>query len=253
MAITWNVLFGLCLTCSKTDFRCCTSLNEMKAHHKVNTAYNTNEYSSPLMEDIARSFTGNLAEKNNPQSEMAASAVARIPCVLTKIASYLEVSSIKLIASRRFIGLTDALQSCEGVFGASISKSVTYITGNENDFENLRRNVLQFLTIDVRCFVVLCSEVCSSFILQIANILGFGVDMYLWVTISPLLLNNELRYPKNVLSIAVTASNLESSDSIVCRGILKHTGDKGNLDSLKTEKVLMKIIAFPYSSRYDMV
>ena len=250
MAITWDVfLFMLCLMCSKT---CCTSLNEMKARHKTGTGYNSGEYFSSLIEDIARGFQGELGEKNDSQGEITATAVARIPCVITKIASFLEVSSIKLIASSRFVGITDALQSCEGVFGGSISKSVRYITGNENDFENLRRNAFEYLTIDVRCFVVLCSEVCSSFILQIANTFGFGVDMFLWVTVSPLALSDELRFPKNVLSFAVIASNLKSRDSRVYRGLLKHTDDKKNLDSFKTDKVLMKIIAFPYSSRYSI-
>ena len=137
-------------------------------------------------------------------TELSVEAIEANPCLLAKIASNLGAESVRSIVSRSFITLSYTFMSCKGVFGRQVDNTIVSIEGDENSMYDIKRIAHQYLTRDIRCFVVICSQVCSNFILHIAKTLGFGVGIYHWITITPLVLKYDVNYPKNLLSLTFT-------------------------------------------------
>ena len=68
-----------------------------------------------LLADIfAQVVEKEASTKIIPQIIAVERAIARNPCILLKIASYLNVISIPLVISKQFIGIADSLKPCRG-------------------------------------------------------------------------------------------------------------------------------------------
>ena len=210
------------------------------------------ELSFQLIENFAKEFTGKASKKVMSQSTKAEGAIARNPCILTKLASYLDVSSVRLIVSKQFTGLADSFKSCGGLLGGTISKSVAFIDKNELDFVHLQMHALRYLSRDIRCFVIICGDICSDLLLHIADKIGFGADVYFWVTISAPALRYEIKYPKNIISLTFTGENLNGTDVDLQERLLVIAYGKSTSISIRKARVIMEVMNDIKSGRYSI-
>ena len=179
--------------------------------------------------------------------DLTIGTLSRNPCLLMKIASYFDTSSIRWIVSKQLIDLKDSLNSCKGLFGVSMRKSVAYIKGDMNSFDHLRTNAKQLLDRDTRFYILLCSQVCTNFILYIADTMGFGIGIYFWITLNSTPLIYEMSFPQNLMFIEFIyqsdnivgsrTKNLKNSDTNPIRGYVI-----SNSASSEKEEVLMDLI-----------
>ena len=229
------------MLCMMLNYTCCTnsiSLNKIKENIDIEEFYvRSSLFPVQLIEKIKQNLSGKTSPKGDLQIEEAAKMISKNPCLLTKIASNLDVSSMRLMISNKFIGLSEDLQSCKGLLGRPIKTSVTLIEGEENDFNNLRMNVLQFVDRDIRCFVIVCSEVCSSLILHIVETIGFGIDIYFWIAVLPFTIRNDLHHLKNFVSLAHVGKSLNDIDGCHFANGSRNSG------MWKNEKALFEVVS----------
>ena len=154
-----------------------------------------------LMGNIKNNLHGVATAKNVSRSIFTAETLARNPCLLIKIASYFDESNVRLIVSKELTGQIDKPNVCKRLDGRLMQNSVVYVEGDDTNLDNLKMQAKGFLSREFRTFVVICSKICTSFILQIAEKIGFGVSVYRWIIITSLPLRYEAYYPENVLSL----------------------------------------------------
>ena len=232
------------------------SLNKMKKH--INSSdiqvHRDSPYSSRLIETIDLGLMGNKTINSTYQIELTVNAIARNPCLIVKLASYFDDSRVRVIASKKLIPSLDDIHSCTALYGRHIQKTIVYIAEDENSFRGLKNNyAMQFLTREIRCYVVICPEVCTSLILQIAQALGFGLGIYFWITIAPVSLKYELDYPKNVFHLAVMGDSLQSIKSNAVRGLLKATFSLKSIASLQEDKALLELTFSQTTGKYSFL
>ena len=80
------------------------------------------------------------------------------PCTLTKITSHFEIHKLEIIVDQKLYDFEKSLAEFEEIIYGNIEISVSLIQGDENDINNLRRTLLQFLTRKTRCIIVLCKK-----------------------------------------------------------------------------------------------
>ena len=196
----------------------CLSSNiakKMPTNSRNNTSRASNLHSQ-FVDGIFDDIEGKRAEDILLRSESNAIAFLRNPCILEKLALYFEVNSLRLILSKQYLGLKDTLEECRNAFSRSIRrKSVVYIDGDENSHDDLKKNALHFLTRDIECFVVVCSDICSSLFLSLAVNLGFGVDIYFWITIKKPVHASGMIYPNILTHISEKRVSNQSSHFIL--------------------------------------
>ena len=220
--------------------------------------HRNDECSLKFLGSVLENHSEKVPMKNISPGDTTRAAIARDPCILTKVVSYFDRSSIRLIISRTYSDLADKFDSCQGLFGRTIKKSVSIIRGNENDFRLLKQNALEYLSRDVQCFVIMCSEVCSSFILNIAEMFGFGVSIYLWITIAEPAVNYEAHYPDSLMKLTLTGKKSQSICSFRHFGKSNHSHSgcfnrrvgqyfygTQDLDMSEKEEYFIELIKFP--------
>ena len=161
----------------------------------------SSDWLSQFKGEIVQCLAGRTFKKGMTRFESISKDVADDPCTLIQIASYFGKNDMRLIVSKKHINMADIIKSCKERFSLSIRASHVYIEGDENDIKALQSNAQEFLTRDFQCFAVLCSDICSRFMLQIANRLGFGVGIYLWITQSVADPSKESNYPSKLISL----------------------------------------------------
>ena len=143
--------------------------------------------------------------------EMDLKVIFKNPCILTKIVSILDIHKFRVIVSRRQIEFTKSLSKCNASIG--ILKSFVFVQGDENNYENLKQNLLHNLSRDIPCYIVLCTMVCSSLILSLAHILGFASGIYVWILIGQPAFQDEIHYPKKWVGINFKHNSLSDANS----------------------------------------
>ena len=207
MSLIWYVVVILCL-----NFASSTSLKRL-----IKNCYASSGNCSMYSANSAEKNSGKGVTKcNSYKRKLTVEAISRNPCVLTEIASYFEAKNVRVIVSKHRHGLENTLKSCKGIFGRSMTKSVVYIEGDENDYSNLKKSALHFLQRDIRCYVVICSDMCSSLILNIAESLGFGESHYIWIIIVDILEMYEIKYPKTLLTLTKTRNIYQKLCNLEC-------------------------------------
>ena len=183
---TQTLIIILCTSFSRETFTSTTSLNTVKENFNSSIGYikESDKHDLQWKEIFAQEVPREAPARGISQNTNVERAITKNPCILTKIVSYLDVSSVRFIVSKELIGLPGTLASCVGLLGGSISKSVVLIDKTIVSLDHLKMNVLQYFSRDIRCFIVMCGEVCSSILLLIAEANGFGAEVYFWVTIS---------------------------------------------------------------------
>ena len=177
MSIFLELASLACVTLIQINCTACITLNTMQ--HKYvclerTAPKNRGECNSLFVDDLVKHLVGKNAT-NDDQSEITTRPFLTNPCLLAKIASYFEVHTLRVIVSSQYFDLLNNLKSCKDVSSRIVGrKSVVPIQGDEYNFNDLKSNALNFLGRDIKCYIVLCSEVCSSLILYIAATLGFG-------------------------------------------------------------------------------
>ena len=195
-----------CVTLIQINCTACITLNTMQ--HKYvcleRTAHkNRGECNSLFVDDLVKHLVGKNAT-NDDMSEITTRPFLTNPCLLAKIASYFEVHTLRVIVSSQYFDLLNNLKSCKDVSSRIVGrKSVVPIQGDEYNFNDLKSNALNFLERDIKCYIVLCSEVCSSLILYIAATLGFGVEIYFWMTTNYLIHVHKVKHPKKLTAVTV--------------------------------------------------
>ena len=173
-------------------------------------------HSGNNIHDVVKHIEGKKPADQFIHSKTIPSPIAHNPCVLLEMASYFDVSSLRLIVSKQNDGLLDAIVSCRNVFSRSIErKSVVYIQGDENSITDLKKDALYFLTRDIKCYVVVCSETCSSLLLTLAVTLGFGVDIYFWITIAQPTHLPGVYYPNILTQATFIEGELDQSGKLI--------------------------------------
>ena len=168
---------------------------------------------SQVSDSIAKHLVTKTSTNKVLQFRTTAKALGRNPCVLAEMASSFVVNSLRLLVARRYFQLFKALRLCNDVYSRPIKrKSVVYIRGDENSFKDLKKNAPSLFARDIRCFVLICSGICSSFMLNIAVMSGFGVDTYIWITIAEPVVTKELVYPNKLTVVALAAENSQVSN-----------------------------------------
>ena len=172
------------------------------------------EWHSQFIDIMAKHLVRKTSANKFLQFRTTAKALGRDPCVVAEMASSFDVNSLRLLVARKYFGLFKALRFCNDIYSRRIKrKSVVYIGGDENNFKELKKNAPGLFARDVKCFVLICSEICSSFMLNIAVMSGFGVETYTWITMAEPVVNKELKYP-NKLAIVTTIVAAENSQVI---------------------------------------
>ena len=143
--------------------------------------------------------------------EQTMDTIFKNPCILTQIASILDISKFNIIKSSERIGFERTLSECKDNIRGNIVKAITVIQGDENCYENFKRNLLQFISREIQCYIVLCKMVCSSLILNLAHTLGYASRSYVWIAIGQPAFKNKMKYPKTWLSISITQNEMSST------------------------------------------
>ena len=139
-------------------------------------------------------------------------------CVLEDVASCFDVNHIRFIVSKQYSRLISTVKTCRNASNQSIERTVVYIKGDENSFHNLKTNALNIFSRNIKCFVMVCSDICTSLMLQIAVSLGFGLHIYLWITITQPAHINDLTYPNKVMYTTLTRERSnQSADYIITK------------------------------------
>ena len=133
--------------------------------------------------------------------EVALEIIFKDPCIISKVVSILDIHNFRAIVSRGQIEFEKSLSRCNGIITDNIIKSVAVIQGDETNYENLKQNLLQFLSRDVPCYIVMCTMACTSFIMSLAHTLGFASGIYVWILIGQPAFKDELKYPKKWVGI----------------------------------------------------
>ena len=245
MSFTTTVYFTFLVFLCKVD---CARYNSLSTIKTDKIRVNQSKPCPLHLSDInCHSFT----TKTTTHKELTAKTISQNSCLLVKIASYFDESSVRIIVSKKYINSLTILNSCKGLYDGPIRKSVVYIDGDDNSLNDIKINTMQFMARDFGCYVVICSQICTSLILQIAETIGFGIGIYFWITIEPLPLKYELIYPKNVLHLTFTEKTLQDIDSGSITGIVKSALNAKLKDIFHKEEVLMEIMISPKSGNYS--
>ena len=157
--------------------------------------------------------------------------------------------------ARQYFGLFEPLKSCNDVYSRSIkSKSIAYIEGDENNFNDLKRNAPSLFARDIKCFVVVCSGICSSFMLNLAVTSGFGVETYFWITITEPVVIKEMAYPSKLTMVTFTEATLQKSkESTHFILTIKQDiqGRKGI--AISNNPILRELIIYPQGKRHSIL
>ena len=199
------IVIGICIL----KFITCLSLNHVLNNSNCLKNYtNQSIYCSP---GVLRDAIGNFLEKNchvkgheEITTKNAMETLLKDPCILTKIASILDIHKLRIIASRGQTGFEESLSKCNDSIRGNIIKSVAVIQGNENSYENLKRHLLQVLSREINCYIVLCKMVCTSVIMNLAYTLGYASTTYVWISIGQPASKKEMKYPKKWAAISIT-------------------------------------------------
>ena len=54
-------------------------------------------------------------------------------------------------------------KACTGIFAQHVKKSAVYIKGNEDHFDNLKRNALHYFKKDFQCFITSAQKFVQAF------------------------------------------------------------------------------------------
>ena len=131
--------------------------------------------------------------KNSSESTLR--EIFNNPCVLTKIASHFDIRNLEIIVSQQPPEYEQTIAECQEVVTGNLRISISEIQGEENNFENLKHNLLQFLSREKRCYIVLCETVCNSLIMHLGYLLDYSSGIYLWITTEQPVFRKEIKYP----------------------------------------------------------
>ena len=125
-------------------------------------------------------------------------------CFLDQIE--INISYLAIITSPERLFWANALQSCNSedivTAGARFELTIELLYGSDIDSNALKKSLLSIFTRGYQGYVIVCSQVCSNLVLNLAYQLGFGSDLYFWFTLSQPASMGISTYPKN--SFAVT-------------------------------------------------
>ena len=264
MKISLRLLVILSITLIRVKYSRTMPQNNLKIDNTVDNAH-INQFNSSSLRLINNIYSS-LREDNDvtnvvPSTQnLTIDTVTRNPCLLVKVASYFDDKGIRMILSNKFINLNISLNKCDGIFGSPTQKSVFYIDGDENSFDNLQLNALSFFDRDIRCYMIICSQLCTNFILNIAEETGFGVGIYFWITVRSSVLRCEMRLPKNLLFIefmnqtsdikSVTGDTMADISMSPLEGFVKYACDEKTLS--RKEKLLMELMIFKSTGTYSI-
>ena len=206
MSITKKAAVYSCMTMILLDSMVCISLSNIQNVSIFNkTEINTRSQCWPqIANNIVQYLFGHTAENDDPRSKSTntAKALARNPCALAEVASHFGVHSLKLIVSKQYVEFLDDQKSCKNPIRTPQGRqSVSYLEGDENSYANLKYNAQHILDRSVDGFILLCSDICISIMLEIAVTLGFGVDIHIWITTTQLTHIHRTIYPKKLCHI----------------------------------------------------
>ena len=197
------ILIGICML----GFITCRTLRYFldNKNHLNDQMNESNECSSGFQSHV---IGHNLNEpfSTGEQEDLTMEAILRYPCILTKITSLLNIRTVRIIISKGHVEFERRLSKCNDTRGP-VFKSVELIEGDENNHDNLKRHLLQFLSRDVSSYIVLCKYVCSNLIMSMATMLGFSSGLYVWITMGNPVFVNEIKYPKRWVSVIIKQYN----------------------------------------------
>ena len=245
-----------CTTLILLNSMVCISLN---AIHNMslfpkNKIDKSSQCQSKIADRIMQHLFGETAENDDTQSTTTAKAFARNPCVLTELASNFDVHRLQLIASKQYDGILDDLNLCKNAIRKSqVRQSVFYLEGDENSYADAKYNALQVLDRSADGFFLICSDICASIMLEIADTLGFGVDNHMWITTiqttTQLVHTHRTIYPQKLITVTFIGQDFQkpndSNEFIVTtrHEVAKsdgHIGGEGFRS--KQEQFLMKLV-----------
>ena len=160
----------------------------------------TSTNSSNLLDHVTKHFLRKTLPRIKVEEDTA-KAISRDPCVLLKISSILDIRNFRVIVSKHHIEFEKSLSKCNDSVTNYIIKSVAVIQGDENNYENLKQNLLQYLSRDIPCYVLICNTACTSFIMTLAHTLGFASGIYVWIPIGKPAFKDDIKYPKKWIGI----------------------------------------------------
>ena len=180
-------------------------LNSIRKHYQRNDSKESSKCSVQYINNVKHNTIGNLATKDVYSKQMT--KISGNPCNLVKIASLFDINSMQVLVSKQ-ISIADQ-KACTGIFAQHVKKSAVYIEGNHNHFDNLKRNAPHYFKKDFKCFVIICSEICTSFLLNIEDTLGFSADIYIWITSTRPVYQRESRYPNKMIQLVLPQDSSE--------------------------------------------
>ena len=183
----------------------CKSLNLIKDGSNCGTVFeNKTKCFSDFQHEVLRILIQNssfMQDTSAPQD--GSEVIYENPCILTKIASFLGYHNIRFISSAdHYYKVKFNLKSCAGINDRPITKSLTLIEGNAEDSDHLRQNIGNLLSRDFSCYVVLCSDLCNFFLINLASQMSYVSEFYMWFTFYPPSTSSKTIYPTNQIVIS---------------------------------------------------
>ena len=140
-------------------------------------------------------------------------AIHENPCLLAKISWFLGFRNVRFISSIGHAHFENKTKSCKGLDGRPIRTSLFLIESVEDKFDSLRKVAGSLFSRDFHSFVVLCSNMCSSFVINLANRMGYVSGNYLWFALVVPDFMSKMTYPKNQIVVTSSEKVLASNTS----------------------------------------
>ena len=183
-----NFLIWLIASALSTDAYSLNDLKSKNAHLREST--NSSVFEKYIIDNAIRK-----AFPNKDSSKSTLDVIYQNPCILTKIASHFDIRNLEIIVFQQPPEYEETIAECQEVVTGNLRISISEIQGEENNFENLKHNLLQFLSREKRCYIVLCETVCNSLIMHLGYLLDYSSGIYLWITTEQPVFRKEIKYP----------------------------------------------------------
>ena len=203
--MNYIIIAFICLVMWSQVFVDCMSLNSLKHDYQ-----------------ISKNKRGTFEEvfwNHYSQSEYVAKDIDSLqgeeqfladPCFQHQM--HLDITFKAIITIPKYIELANRVKLCNND-NLTISKrfqiETEVIKVNEIDASSLEKNLLPVLLKQYRGFIIICSQICTTLMLNVANHLGFGGDVYTWFTIGLPVADDVVKFPNDSIAVTHVKKHLE--------------------------------------------